>query len=143
MSVWKQRTSPALQLAAEGVQKLAQLCTRRACNRSEELKRILLQHNTENRGLLLRPIWQRKSVQKSAHQNTQRTCHHSEELDSLFSTTTTSSTYTTPNHPFTTNEQTRLPTPSTWSSPPTKNHSKEASLHHPKKHPQPILQQPH
>ena len=45
-------------------------------------------------------------------------------------------------HPFTTNEQTRLPTQTTWGSPSPKNHSKETRLYHPKKHPQATSQQP-
>ena len=56
-----------------------------------------------------------------------------------FNTTTTSSTITTPNHLFNINEQTTFPTQTPWSSPPPKNHSKETSLHHPKKHTQTIL----
>ena len=64
-------------------------------------------------------------------------------LSLQFNTTTTSSTGTTPDHPFPTNEYTHLPTQTTWSSPPPENQSKETSLHHSKEHPQTILQQPH
>ena len=60
-----------------------------------------------------------------------------------FNTTTTCPTHSTPIHPLPTNEQTHLPTQTTWSSPSPPNHSKETSLHHPKEHPQTILQQPH
>ena len=58
-------------------------------------------------------------------------------LSLQFNTTTTSSTCTTPNHPFPTNE-TKPTFANHLEQPPPKKHSKEASLH-----PQAILQQPH
>ena len=60
-----------------------------------------------------------------------------------FNTTTTCPTRSTPIHPLPTNEQTLLPTQTTWSSSTPPNHPKETSLHYPKEHPQTIIQQPH
>ena len=57
--------------------------------------------------------------------------------------TTKITTGATPIHPFNTNEQTSLPTQTTWSSLSPTNHSEETSLHHPKKHTQTTPQQPH
>ena len=69
----------------------------------------------------------------------------SPDTDSLFSfnTTITCPTHSTPIHPLPTNEQTFLPAQTTRSSSSPPNHPKETSLHHPKEHPQTILQQPH
>ena len=60
-----------------------------------------------------------------------------------FNTTTTCPTHPTSIHHLPTNEQTLLPTQTTWSSSTPPNHPKETSLHHPKEHPQAIIQQPH
>ena len=67
---------------------------------------------------------------------------HRTQIPLQRNTTTKSSTGTTPNHPLTTNEQTSLPTHTTWSSSSPKNHSKETSLPNPKEYTQATLQQP-
>ena len=58
-------------------------------------------------------------------------------------TNITCSTNPTSIHHLPTNEQTHLPTQTTRSCSPPPNHPKETSLHHPKKHPQTTIQQPH
>ena len=65
----------------------------------------------------------------------------SPDTDSLFSSTPLLRAQLTQlqSTPLPTNEQTHLPTQTTWSSPSPPNHPKETCLHQPKEHPQTIL----